>query len=181
MTDILSDTPLWVWGVLVFLLERGVSAMTETRITVRKALILPAVFSIWSIVAIRHQFGAGIAAYAGLAGSTLATLIPAWRHFRRTPGLLLERSTTTLIRPGTPAVLLLSLCGFAIRYALGVTAAREPSLVAMAGYPILYGALSGLATGALLGMTLGHLEGGLRASPAASGTMVDRNAAGCWL
>ena len=178
MTDILADTPIWVWGVLALLVQRGVSAMTQTRVTVRKTLILPVVFSAWSILAIDGQFGSDIAAYAGVVGTTVAVAVPAWWRFRRTPGLFLERGTTTLVRPGTPAVLLLSLCGFALRYTLGVTMARAPSLAVTAGFPACYGALSGIATGALWGMALGHLEGGLRASATPSRTAPGHGTAG---
>lgn len=162
MITILSDTPLWVWGVLALLINRGIAAMKTTQLAIRQLLLLPLVFTAWSLYAIYRQFDGDTSAYVGLATTTVAAGCVFWSQFRQARGISFDRPTMTITRPGTLAVLLLALAGFALRYILSVTVARDPALLAHPSFAGFYGALSGLTTGAMWGMVLGQIEAGVR-------------------
>ena len=162
MITILVDTPLWVWGVLALLVNRGIAAMTTTQLAIRQLVLLPLAFTAWSRYAITRQFGTDASAYVGLATTAVAMGCVFWSQFRQSGRIILDRTSMTITRPGTPYVLLLSLAGFAVRYALGVLVALDPALLAHATFASFYGAMSGLVTGAMWGMVLGQIEAGWR-------------------
>ena len=49
MIQIFTNTPLWVWFILAFLLKRGVSATKDNPVHLVKSLIVPFVFILWGL------------------------------------------------------------------------------------------------------------------------------------
>jgi len=82
LIQILTHTPLYVWAILAFLVYRGMAAMRDRDVEVRKLVMIPAVMLVLSLQDISAKFGlggwalaawavaaAGVALAAGLAGS----------------------------------------------------------------------------------------------------------------
>nr|WP_239668881.1 hypothetical protein [Stenotrophomonas maltophilia] len=42
-----SQTPIWVWLLLAFLVTRGIAAMKPAETSLQKLAIVPALFAVW--------------------------------------------------------------------------------------------------------------------------------------
>lgn len=59
-----SQTPIWVWLLLAFLITRGIAAMKPAETSLQKLAIVPALFAVWSAWSIIHRFGASLIAWS---------------------------------------------------------------------------------------------------------------------
>ncbi|WP_342627782.1 DUF6622 family protein [Nguyenibacter vanlangensis] len=162
MSDILSHTPIWIWVILFLLVRRGFAALQPERISIARLFILPLVMIGWSLYALTTQMHDAPAALAGFVGIGLIVTVIMHRRIRLADGLVLERGTMTLLRPGMPAILIVSIGGFGVRYALGVEVATNPWRVGDVFFTTIYGTMSGLVSGAALGLATGQVAAALR-------------------
>lgn len=73
LIQILTHTPIYVWAILAFLVHRGMIAMRDRDVEVRKLCIIPIVMLALSLQDISAKFGLdGIALAAWIAGVALA-------------------------------------------------------------------------------------------------------------
>jgi hypothetical protein len=162
IVTILSNTPIWVWVLLAFLISRGVAAMSPREVSANLMLIIPVVFLVWGLTG---MFGGDGLAYklalfaggvlAGLAcGGALASLLPAPR---------LSRTTGLLAMPGSPVPLILIGLAFATKYIGTVALALNPDLVVHAEISAAMAAVGGLFAGLFWGRTLGQFARALQA------------------
>jgi len=58
--QILTQTPLWVWILLAYLIWQGMQAMQPRTTPIWRALILPVVFIVWGVsrIGFGHQASA---------------------------------------------------------------------------------------------------------------------------
>ncbi|HCT25716.1 MAG TPA: DUF1453 domain-containing protein, partial [Stenotrophomonas sp.] len=80
LQQLASQTPVWVWLLLAFLITRGIAAMKPGETSLQKLAIVPALFAAWGAWSISHRFGASLTAWsewlAGIAmGAALAWLL----------------------------------------------------------------------------------------------------------
>ncbi len=81
LIQILTHTPFYVWAILAFLVQRGMIAMRDRDLELRKLVMIPAVMLVLSLQDMNAKFGlgglalaawalaaAGMALLAGLAG-----------------------------------------------------------------------------------------------------------------
>jgi len=73
LTQIVTHTPIYVWAILAFLVHRGMIAMRDRDVELRKLCIIPVVMLLLSLQDIAARFGLdGIALGAWVAGVAIA-------------------------------------------------------------------------------------------------------------
>lgn len=155
LIQILTHTPLYVWAILAFLVNRGVNAMRDREIEMRRLVIIPAVMLILSLQDIGTKFGLGgwaLAAWAlttaaaalltGLSGSTRVAV-------GATPGTVRVR--------GSRLPLVMMLAVFFTKYVASVTLAVAPQLRHDTLFVVAVCALFGVYNGWFVGRLAGDL------------------------
>ena len=155
--NILSHTPIWVWGLLAALVALGFSQTRPRHVTPWRLLMLPLVLlglGLWSMapgfmvlplaaLVWLAALGAGVALLAGRPPRAGAEWLPAEQRIRL---------------PGSWMPMLLILVVFSLRYAANVGMAINPGwrnapevLLPLA---LLYGGFSGLLLGRALALLM---------------------------
>jgi hypothetical protein len=152
LIQILSHTPLYVWAILAFLVQRGLTAMRDRDVEVRRLVLIPAVMLVLSLQDMNAKFGlggwalaawaigaAGMALLAGLAGASRieAGTMPGWVRVRGS---------------GLPLVMMMAV--FFTKYVASVTLSVAPQLrhdtVFACAVCVLFGVFNGWFVGRLV-------------------------------
>ncbi|SDK01846.1 DUF6622 family protein [Stenotrophomonas pavanii] len=167
LQQLASQTPIWVWLLLAFLITRGIAAMKPAETSLQKLAIVPALFAVWGAWSISHRFGASLIAWSEwLAGIATGAAL-AWLLLNRLK-LTLDRSTGKLWRSADFSLLPLLLVTFLVKYGFEVAFAVSPSLTAHAGFSVAYLLLTGGFTGIFVGKYARYLAS-LRVDAAGKG------------
>lgn len=167
LQQLASQTPIWVWLLLAFLVTRGIAAMKPAQTSLQKLAIVPGLFAVWGAWSISHRFGASLIAWSEwLAGIATGAAL-AWLLLSRLK-LTLDRSTGKLWRSADFSLLPLLLITFLVKYGFEVAFAVSPSLTANAGFSAAYLLLAGGFTGLFIGKYCRYLAS-LRVDAAGKG------------
>jgi hypothetical protein len=155
LIQILTHTPLYVWAILAFLVNRGVNAMRDRELEVRRLVIIPAVMLVLSLQDIDTKFGLG--------GWSLA----AWALTAAAAALLAGLSGSTRIAtgsaPGTVRVrgsrlpLVMMMAVFFTKYVASVTVAVAPQLRQDTLFACIVCGLFGVFNGWFIGRLVGDM------------------------
>ncbi|AXA91738.1 DUF6622 family protein [Massilia sp. YMA4] len=157
ISQIVSHTPLYVWAILAFLVNRGVAASRERTTTLRTATIVALVMAGLALQEIGRRFGLTPAsASAWLAGAAVGAAI-AWQLGAQAI-VAVERAAGTVTQRGSWLPLVSMLGVFCGRYALAVVAAMAPAWQNHALFAMTAGMALGLLNGLLLGRVLRCLQ-----------------------
>lgn len=163
--QIAAHTPAYVWGILAFLVYRGVAASRDRSVGLRSVFILPAVMLALGLQSTAGGFGlvspAGAAWLAGLA----AGIALAGRH--SASGLAFDRAAGKVQLPGNWWPMALMMAVFAGKFAVAVALAAQPALRASLAFALPACAAFGMLSGAFMARPL-RIAAALRAAPAAA-------------
>ncbi len=145
--QIVSHTPVWVWGLLAVLAYFGIKQLATQRMKLKRVAIMPMAMTGLSLFGTLSAFGATpavlLAWLAGLcATGYLVTRRPAPQ------GASYDAASNTFNVPGSAVPMALMMSIFMLKYSVGVTMAMAP---AMKMNPAL-GLSVGLAYGAFSGI-----------------------------
>lgn len=161
LVEILKQTPIWVWFLLMALLALGLSS-TRTRYRSHMTLIVPAL--VFTMIALAKLAVAGFDAVTVLgtfAGGVPALgLVALLRPARFTERL---ENGKYLIR-GEWMSLIVILAVFVGNYAGAVLAAIQPELASAVGPRLAIAAINGFSAVFMAGRTFAHLRAGGPAS-----------------
>jgi hypothetical protein len=149
LIQILTHTPLYVWAILAFLVNRGVNAMRDRELEVRRLVIIPVVMLVLSLQDIDTKFGLGGWALAAWALTAAAATLLA--------GLSGSTRIATGAAPGTVRVrgsrlpLVMMMAVFFTKYVASVTLAVAPQLRHDTPFAIAVCALFGVYNGWFVG------------------------------
>lgn len=149
LMQILTNTPPWVWGLLVALVALGTSQAVPRRVTARRATTMPVVLVTLSLAGVSTAFpAAGVPIAAWAAGLVLA--LAAGASLVPVRGARWDAASARFDVPGSwlPLVLFLSL--FAIKYGVGIALAMHPALARDMLFAAAVGAAYGLFSGLFL-------------------------------
>lgn len=151
LIHILSHTPLYVWAILAFLVYRGLAAMRDREMAVRKLCIIPAVMLILSLQDIVAKFGfEGLAPLAWAAGA-VASMALTW--FLGGSRIAAASAPGSVRVRGSRAPLAMMLAVFCTKYAASVWLATHPQARQAAPFVatvcVLFGAFNGYFLGRL--------------------------------
>ena len=148
--QIISRTPVWVWGLLVFLLALGLRQSRRSTLSLKRVIILPVAMTSLSVFGTLSAFGAAPAGLLvwSLAAIALGSLV--WQ--RPAPkGARYDAASDSFDVPGSwfPVALMMGI--FVTKYAVGVSLSMHPALAQQATFVMgtcaLYGAFSGVFIG----------------------------------
>jgi hypothetical protein len=150
LSRILSNTPVWVWGLLAALMALGLSQTRDRLIGLRRILILPVVMAGLSLLGTVSSFGAGPVV---LSAWVVFTCLGIWLTLTRPlpPLTRYDEAAQLYFVPGSwvPMTLIMSI--FVVKYAVGVGLAMQPawatSSVFATTVAALYGSFGGLFAG----------------------------------
>ena len=153
ITQILSHTPVYVWGILALLVSRGLAASKERETSIGKLAIMPVAMLALSVAGINSSFGfEGAAAVVWLAAVAAGAAL-GWRTVSAAKTIAC-RDRGTIVQGGSWLPLALMLGVFCTKYAVGVMVAMSPALRHALPFVVascaLYGVFSGLFAGRLL-------------------------------
>lgn len=150
LSQFVTNTPVWAWVLLVYLVMKGWKARTPGDTTLGKMAIIPVVFTAWGLYDLVTLYGVTIeTSLTWLAGIAIGASI-GWSIASRF-NLVADRSAGVIHRPADMTLLPLLLVTFAVKYGFGVIAAVAPHLLAETGFRIADLILSGLFTGIFVG------------------------------
>jgi hypothetical protein len=146
LADILQNTPLWVYAILVYVVSLGFRQSADHRRTLRRATLMPLAMAALSLTGLQTSFAhEPIALAAWALGLVVALLLArasgAWAGVRWLPD---ER---LLFVPGSWMPLALMLGIFVVKFTVNVMLAIHPSLAVAEPFVtvtgLAYGAFSG--------------------------------------
>jgi hypothetical protein len=157
LIQILTHTPIYVWAILALLVFRGVVALRDREMAMRKLFIIPLVLLALSLQDIAAKFGANpIALSAWAAGAVAVAAI-----------LLVRQTGAATVKPGNSAGMVLvrgsraplamMMTVFFTKYVASVTLAMQPQLAGSGAFVVVTCALFGAANGYFLGGLLRDL------------------------
>ncbi len=142
MVDIIRNTPLWVWGILGYLLYVGIQALKPRIVTLDKLIFLPL-----ALIALKFRVFLSPDAWIYLVGLS-AGLFAGFVKVRNSPIKVLKDIKSIQI-PGSSSLIIILLGIFVMKYFFGYLQATDP--VAYIRYfdweLVLSGILSGYFTG----------------------------------
>ena len=154
LLNILAGTPVWVWILFVFLIARGVNALKDREMDVKRLFLLPLIFLFWGGSGVINELAFP---HWGLASMLTGLIVGGgvgWLLWRTTPRLKIKEGTDLIIRPGTPLTLVFIVIAFVTKFFLILFLNVVPGLKYNFDFNILFGLLSGVIDGVFWGGTL---------------------------
>jgi hypothetical protein len=156
LIQILSHTPVYVWAILALLVYRGVIAMRERDMTIRKLFIIPAVMLALSLQDIVAKFGGATVPLCAWAGAVLVVALLVCKY--GSAGASAGGTPGSLRIHGSAVPLVMMMAIFFTKYATAVLLAVQPQASQHALLPAAACALFGMFNGYFLGRLAANLR-----------------------
>ena len=151
LIQILTHTPVYVWAILALLVYRGVVAMRDRDVEVRKLFIIPVIMLALSLQDIVAKFGAAVRPLSAWAVGAAATLLLVWKFSRAGIGAGATPGSVRVYGSWMPLAMMMSI--FLTKYVTSVTLAVQPHASHNALFStavcVLFGAFNGYFLGRL--------------------------------
>lgn len=147
IAQILSGTPLWVYGLFAFLTQRGLRRLQPGVSSLGKVLLMPGVFIVWGLIGL-FQRGIAEAITPWLAGLVAGVALSAFERLT----LQVDPQRRLVYQAGSVLPLVRILAIFVGHYVLNVAAAMHPAEHAM--YMSWDAVVSGASAGYFAGWAL---------------------------
>ena len=126
LIQILTHTPLYVWAILAFLVQRGTIAMRDRDMQIRRLVIIPAVMLVLSLQDMNGKFGLGDWVLGAWALAATATALLA--GLSATPRITAGSAPGRVRVRGSRMPLVMMMAVFFTKYVASVTLAVAPQL-----------------------------------------------------
>ena len=147
ISQVLKNTPVWVWAILVSLIVLGANQLRTRLVSRYSVLIAPVAFLFIGVMAA----GRGSVGFTAWALALLATAAFTFFVWQPTAGARYNASTDRLHLPGSVIPMLLMLAIFLLNYVINVALAINPALRAELPWQVwpavILGGLSGVFIG----------------------------------
>ncbi|AYA39660.1 hypothetical protein HZS38_03170 [Xenorhabdus nematophila] len=154
LTSILKDTSVWVWILLVFLIMRGIKALSDREIRVERLFLLPLVFLVWGVYGVLYQTYFSDLSLMMMGLGLIIGIAFGWALWKSQPRLKEKEGSPLIIRPGTPLTLVLIVITFMSKFILSAMLSIYPVLLHSLNYNLLFGLVTGILDGVFWGATL---------------------------
>jgi hypothetical protein len=128
MTQILTQTPLWVWGLLFGLSLLGLWAGQAREIPLTRLMLIPFIMLFFSLFSLKSLYGLEIKLLLYWFGGLGLALYMNRVLFKHPSGVIYHAKTQSYFVPQSYVPLLLMMSIFIIRYVVGVTTSMGHSL-----------------------------------------------------
>lgn len=165
IAQILSNTPVWVWGLLAALLALGFSQTRNRTAGIPRLVLMPlglGGFSLWGTIS---AFGASATVLGSWLAATILLLLIV-TQMRMPAGVSYDRDARKFALPGSWVPMLLILGIFITKYAVGVSLSMQPDLKANGNFVLAIATIYGVFSGIFAGRTVRLLR--LASRPAAN-------------
>ncbi|MBH1989860.1 MAG: hypothetical protein I8H80_01635 [Alphaproteobacteria bacterium] len=149
MMAIITGTPIWVWGILAYIMYVGIQATKERIVWIPKLFIIPII-----LIALKYQVF--LSEHALLSGLSICggTGLGFWVTTKNSGIILKEISSVKL--PGSYITLVFLLSFFLLKYVFGyLSSAHNPIAVEYASVDVI---VSSVLTGYFLGRGLYYVS-----------------------
>lgn len=126
LIQIVTHTPIYVWAILALLVYRGVAAMQNREMGIRKLFIIPLIMLALSLQDISGKFGVAFLPFAAWAAGAAGTMLMVWRFGSARVALGAEPGSVRV--PGSWVPLAMMMAIFFTKYVTAVTMAMQPQL-----------------------------------------------------
>lgn len=150
LIEIIRNTPLWIWPLLLLLLYRGYQQSQNRTVGLSKLGIIPAIFLILGVSGLIHAFGIhpiNLALWA--LGIGLAVLLHLQLEFPR--GVRFSPQEQAFHVPGSWQPLALMLIIFCVKFTVGVIVGMRLPIADTAAFAAIVCLVYGLLGGMFLG------------------------------
>jgi hypothetical protein len=148
ITNILLNTPLWVFGLLAALTWLGVQALQARTLPIWRVLATPAIFIAWGIASlVERSLSSPILLADWLIAVTVAAGIAA--AMSRLDNIRIDRARQLVSLRGSQLPIIRNLLIFAVKYGLGVALVLAPAF--QSELSLADTAVSGATAGYFLG------------------------------
>ncbi|NOL48840.1 DUF6622 family protein [Pelistega europaea] len=158
MLDIITHTPYWVWGLLIFLLVIGSLSLKDRTIPVYRVMPLPIIFSFLSFFSIISMYSGELLLSAMIANFiflVVGVLIVEKILISMGIRVVYHRSERRLFISGNGFTLVSVILIFLVKYVLNVfLVIKHPSLTDDFSFAIIFGAIQGICASVFLGELL---------------------------
>ena len=156
LIQILTHTPLYVWAILALLVYRGVIAMRDREMAVRKLFIIPVIMLALSLHDIVAKFGTAFLPLSAWAGGAAVMLLLVLKFSGA--GISASEVPGSVRVRGSWVPLAMMMAIFFTKYATAVTLAIRPDI----RHDALFSTVVCFLFGVLSGYFLGRLANNLR-------------------
>lgn len=148
ISEILNNTPWWVYLLLALLVRRGLIASRPNVAQLWRLAIVPVLFTVWDVAELLRHPAAGV-----LVGWIVALAVGAvlGHGLVRRLAVRADHARLLVALPGDSTYLVQVLLIFAVKYALGYLAASHPAWQHDAGFLLTAAVVGGFCTGIFVG------------------------------
>lgn len=144
--SVILNTPIWVWFLFCFLINRGVSALQSREVQLKRLFVVPLIFLIFGVMHMDNVILFPALLSYLLFAFMFCVIRTGFLWNKKTP-VLYDQHTCSVTIPGSSDILLLVLFAFVSKYVLSYLLAEYPYLSKNFVYALIYGADSGIMTG----------------------------------
>ncbi|MDI9333844.1 MAG: hypothetical protein QM533_05665 [Cytophagales bacterium] len=150
LNQILTNTPKWVFVLFVVLVILGLLQMRRRTLALRRVIIVPMVFLVWSFMGVVSAFGWEA---LPLLAWALGYALTAWLMMQGKPpiGAVFDVTTKQLNVQGSALPLVLMMAIFFLKFFVGVNIGMRTSFALSDAFPVVIGLLYGACSGAFAG------------------------------
>ncbi len=151
LIQILTHTPLFVWGILALLVYRGVVAMRDREVNIKSLFIIPVIMLALSLQDTLTKFGANALPLGAWSAAAAATILVVWNFGNARIEAGAKAGSVRIRGSWVPLAMMMAI--FATKYVLAVTMVVRPQLrtdvLVSVSVCILFGIFSGYFLGGL--------------------------------
>lgn len=151
ISEILKHIPWYVYVLLYILVVRGIKALKDNQISLKKVLILPVVMNVWVIIELQQMLG--FQHLTVLIGFGLSLLIGAGLGWYLIRGKAFWVENGVLLR-GNPVTLILVLSIFIAKFSIFTWSGFHPELWLQTWFVLgviaVFGIIAGISLGRLI-------------------------------
>jgi uncharacterized protein YbjT (DUF2867 family) len=152
IANILTHTPIWVWGLLVLLIALGLSQTKTRRVGIARVALLPIVFTALALNSLYTSFGTNGLVFAAWAVDLIAA-VAAMQALPQSASYDAKARSFTLAGSWVPLFVILAI--FLSRYVIAVTFALSPQMKMQMMFGVGAGAVYGVLAAYFAGRALG--------------------------
>lgn len=153
MHQLITNVPTFVWILLFILLSRGLKATVTRRMPLKKLLLLPAIFFVWSLYSFFEKYSLNPFAIVFWSFCLGLGLILGFSYSRKLK-LRFDKQNKEIEMPGNWMQLILSMTIFALKFFLGVMRSMFPDQngsILFLGIELLATLITGIFVGRAIG------------------------------
>lgn len=153
LSQIITNTPIYVWAILAFLMYRGIKFAVDRELEIRAVVIIPMVMLALSAQGILSGFGTDPLVIVSWLLAMAVGAVVSWNGVTEDNVRILKDKKQVFYR-GSWAPLIMMMAVFVIKYIVNVALHINPGLHTNVQFAVISTALFGMFNGLFLGKML---------------------------